>query len=171
MHYRNNVQTCANVTGDLTMADIFDKSLLQHQNALQNIGAIDRTARIIIGIAFISVCFVVEITSANVWLMLFPLFGIVTVPIVDGRDFSLNVIQYLFHGQTRDSHSRHQAGGSTPEIMADEINFGSPLDPLKRFLLIADMRITFWTWKNVSRVSVIFYCGFHLSDNRQRWCC
>ena len=92
------------------MADIFDKSLLQHQNALQNIGAIDRTARIIIGIAFISVCFVVEITSANVWLMLFPLVGI--VPLLSGI-MGWCPVYAMFHTKSCGIDS-HNACGTLP---------------------------------------------------------
>jgi len=63
------------------MVQLIDKSL-QHQNPLQNISAIDRTARIIMGSALISVWFFADITSANIWLVLLPLIGI--VPLLSG---------------------------------------------------------------------------------------
>jgi hypothetical protein len=63
------------------MVQLIDKSL-QHKHPLQNISAIDRTARIIIGMALISVWFVVDITSVNMWLVLLPLIGI--IPLFSG---------------------------------------------------------------------------------------
>jgi hypothetical protein len=82
----------------------------------------------------------------------FSFFGIVAVPIVDGSDFPLNVIQDFFYRQTRDSQSRHQTGGGTPEIMANEIDLCGSLDPLQSFLWVADMRIALGTWKNEPRL-------------------
>ncbi|KPJ96341.1 MAG: hypothetical protein AMJ55_02220 [Gammaproteobacteria bacterium SG8_15] len=63
------------------MVQLIDKSL-QHKHPLQNIGAIDRTIRIIVGMALISVWFVVDITSVNMGLVLLPLIGI--VPLLSG---------------------------------------------------------------------------------------
>ncbi|WP_455222336.1 YgaP family membrane protein [Kaarinaea lacus] len=63
------------------MVQLIDKSL-QHKHPLQNISAIDRTARIIVGMALIGVWFVVDITSVNMWLALLPLIGI--VPLLSG---------------------------------------------------------------------------------------
>ena len=63
------------------MVDFIDKSL-QTKNPLQNISAIDRTARIIIGMALISVWFVADISTVNMWLVLLPLIGI--VPLLSG---------------------------------------------------------------------------------------
>ena len=79
------------------------------------------------------------------------------MPIVDGGDFSLDVIQDLFHGQPRNSHSRHQACGGAPEIMANKIDFRGLLDPLQRFLRISDVRISFGAWKDKSRITVVYY--------------
>lgn len=63
------------------MVQFIDKSL-QHQHPLQNISAIDRTARIIIGMAFISAWFVMDITAVDMWIVLLPLIGI--VPLMSG---------------------------------------------------------------------------------------
>lgn len=63
------------------MVRFIDKSL-QHKYPLQNISAIDRTARIIIGAALISAWFVVDVNAVNIWLVLFPLVGI--VPLLSG---------------------------------------------------------------------------------------
>jgi len=63
------------------MHDFIDKSL-QTPHALQNIGAIDRTARIIIGIALISVFFVFNFSPVTMWLAVLPLLGI--LPLTTG---------------------------------------------------------------------------------------
>lgn len=63
------------------MVQFIDKSL-QHKSPLQNISAIDRTARIIIGAALISVWFVVDISSMSIGLAALPLIGI--VPLLSG---------------------------------------------------------------------------------------
>jgi hypothetical protein len=60
------------------MTSLIDKSL-QHPNALQNIGIIDRTVRIIIGLAMISVWFFYPISTLSVWLALIPLAGALTL--------------------------------------------------------------------------------------------
>lgn len=92
------------------MADMLDKTLLQHKDALQNIGAIDRTARIIFGIALISVCFIVEISSANIWLMVFPLIGI--IPLMSGI-MGWCPIYAMFHTKSCGLDS-HNACGTLP---------------------------------------------------------
>jgi hypothetical protein len=63
------------------MVQFIDKSL-QHNHPLQNISAIDRTARIIIGAALISVWFVAEFSAVNMWLAALPLIGI--IPLLSG---------------------------------------------------------------------------------------
>ncbi|MGD8568360.1 MAG: DUF2892 domain-containing protein [Gammaproteobacteria bacterium] len=63
------------------MVQFIDKSL-QHNHPLQNISAIDRTARIIIGAALIGVWFVAEFSSINMWLATLPLIGI--IPLLSG---------------------------------------------------------------------------------------
>ncbi|WP_455199334.1 YgaP family membrane protein [Kaarinaea lacus] len=63
------------------MVQLIDRSL-QNKNALQNISAIDRSARIVAGMALISVWFFVDINSVNIWLALLPLIGI--VPLMSG---------------------------------------------------------------------------------------
>jgi hypothetical protein len=64
-----------------TIRRLIDKSL-QTKNPLQNISAIDRTARIIIGMLLISVWFVIDISTVNMWLALLPLIGI--IPLMSG---------------------------------------------------------------------------------------
>ena len=105
-----NVRTGAITSGDLSMADILDKSLLQDKQSLQNIGAIDRTARIIIGVALISVCFFVELSSTNIWLMLFPLIGI--IPLLSGI-MGWCPVYALFHTKSCGIDS-HNACGTLP---------------------------------------------------------
>jgi len=63
------------------MVQLIDKTL-QHKHPLQNISAIDRTSRIIIGMALIGVWFVVDFNSINIWLALLPLIGI--IPLLSG---------------------------------------------------------------------------------------
>jgi hypothetical protein len=63
------------------MVQFIDKSL-QTKNPLQNISAIDRTARIIIGSALISSWFVLDITTVNLVVVLMPLIGI--IPLLSG---------------------------------------------------------------------------------------
>ena len=63
------------------MIQFIDKSL-QHKYPLQNISAIDRTARIFIGAALISVWFFMDVNSVNIWLVLLPLIGI--IPLLSG---------------------------------------------------------------------------------------
>jgi|SRR5210317_133606 len=66
------------------MVQFIDKSL-QHRSPLQNISAIDRTARIIIGMAFISAWFLLDISTVSavsLWFVLLPLIGI--VPLLSG---------------------------------------------------------------------------------------
>lgn len=63
------------------MLSLIDKSL-QNANALQNIGIIDRTVRIIVGLAMISAWFFYPINSLNIWIALLPLLGI--FPLLSG---------------------------------------------------------------------------------------
>ena len=63
------------------MVQFIDKSL-QHKNPLQNISAIDRTARIIVGITFISAWFVLDIAAVDLWFVLLPLVGV--IPLFSG---------------------------------------------------------------------------------------
>ena len=57
------------------MVELLDKSL-NNPNALQNIGVIDRTARIILGLAMISAWFIYPIGSVSMWFALLPLLGV-----------------------------------------------------------------------------------------------
>ena len=63
------------------MRNLTDKSL-QNTDALQNIGAIDRTARIIIGFVMIGPMFFYEIETVNIWLALSALLGV--YPVLSG---------------------------------------------------------------------------------------
>jgi len=58
------------------MIQLIDKSL-QNANVLQNINAIDRAVRIVIGAALISSWLFIDIHAVNVWLALLPLVGAV----------------------------------------------------------------------------------------------
>lgn len=56
------------------MMQLLDKSL-QNEHSLQNLSAIDRTIRIVLGAVLIGSWLVVEIASVNLWFALMPLFG------------------------------------------------------------------------------------------------
>ena len=57
------------------MAKLIDESL-QNRFALQNIGIIDRTVRIIVGVSMIGAWFVYPIASVSMWFALLPLLGV-----------------------------------------------------------------------------------------------
>lgn len=59
---------------ELTMLDLIDKSL-QNANVLQNLSAIDRAIRIIIGAALVGSWMVLDITTINMAMALLPLAG------------------------------------------------------------------------------------------------
>lgn len=63
------------------MVQLIDKSL-RNSNVLQNIGLIDRTVRIIVGLAMISVWFFYPIESVNLWFAALPLLGV--LPLLSG---------------------------------------------------------------------------------------
>ena len=63
------------------MIQMIDKTLI-HKYPLQNISAIDRVARIVIGTALIAVWFLMEISAVNIWFVLLPLIG--AIPILSG---------------------------------------------------------------------------------------
>lgn len=63
------------------MIQMIDKTLI-HKHPLQNISAIDRTARIVIGSALISVWLFMDVSSVNIWLVLLPLIGV--IPLMSG---------------------------------------------------------------------------------------
>jgi hypothetical protein len=56
------------------MADLLDKSL-QHFQVLQNISAIDRLSRIVIGMAMIGIWLFSPMQTVSVWTALLPLTG------------------------------------------------------------------------------------------------
>ena len=58
------------------MVQFIDKSL-QNKFALQNIGAIDRSFRIIVGAGMISSLLFLDFTTMNIWLAALPLVGAV----------------------------------------------------------------------------------------------
>jgi Inner membrane protein YgaP-like, transmembrane domain len=63
------------------MVQLIDKSL-QNSNALQNIGLIDRTVRIIVGAAMVSVLFFYPIGSVSLWFAGLALVGV--LPLLSG---------------------------------------------------------------------------------------
>jgi hypothetical protein len=65
----------------VTMNSFTDKSL-QNTDVLQNIGAIDRTARFFIGFVMIGPMFFYEIETVNIWLAMSALLGI--FPVLSG---------------------------------------------------------------------------------------
>jgi hypothetical protein len=91
------------------MVEFIDKSL-QHKYPLQNISAIDRTARIVIGAALISVWFIVDISSVNMGLALLPLIGI--IPLLSGI-IGWCPVHALFNTKSCGTDS-HNACGTLP---------------------------------------------------------
>lgn len=57
------------------MAQFIDKSL-QNANALQNVGAVDRLARVIIGTIMIGAWFLYPIHTIHSWFAVLPLVGV-----------------------------------------------------------------------------------------------
>ena len=58
------------------MVQLIDKSL-QNDNALQNIGAIDRSFRIIVGAGLIGAFMLMDVTTTTIWFAAMPLVGVV----------------------------------------------------------------------------------------------
>ncbi|WP_455374560.1 YgaP family membrane protein [Kaarinaea lacus] len=88
------------------MIQMIDKTL-QHKYPLQNISAIDRTARIVIGMALISALFFMDINSVNLWLVVLPLIGI--VPLMSGI-IGWCPVHAFFHTKSCDTDSHNQCG-------------------------------------------------------------
>ena len=63
------------------MVQLIDKSL-QNGNALQNIGLIDRSVRVIVGLAMISAWFFYPVESVSLWFAILPLLGV--FPLLSG---------------------------------------------------------------------------------------
>jgi len=63
------------------MVQLIDKSL-QNKNALQNIGLIDRSVRILVGAGMVSTMFFYPFESVTLWLAIVPLVGI--FPLLSG---------------------------------------------------------------------------------------
>lgn len=63
------------------MVQLIDKSL-QNKHRLQNIGLIDRSVRIIVGVAMIGSWFVYPIGSVSLWFAALPLLG--SLPLLSG---------------------------------------------------------------------------------------
>lgn len=91
------------------MIQMIDKTLI-HEHPLQNISAIDRTARIIIGSALIAVWFFMEISTVNIWFVLLPLLG--AIPILSGI-IGWCPVHALFHTRSCGT-DRHNTCGTLP---------------------------------------------------------
>lgn len=63
------------------MVQLIDKSL-QNSNALQNIGLIDRSVRILVGLAMVGSWFFYPIESVSLWFAMLPLLGV--FPLLSG---------------------------------------------------------------------------------------
>src|ERR1700681_4663330 len=64
------------------------------------------------------------------------LFWIVTVPIVDGGDARLDVVEDLGYDQPGHTRADHEAGGGAPQIVAPKVDAGPLDDALDRFLRV-----------------------------------
>ncbi|NOZ53272.1 MAG: DUF2892 domain-containing protein [Gammaproteobacteria bacterium] len=91
------------------MHKFIDKTL-QSPNALQNIGAIDRMARIIIGITLIGVFFIFNVSPLTLWLAILPLIGI--LPLISGI-LGWCPVYALFHTKSC-GMDEHNACGTLP---------------------------------------------------------
>lgn len=88
------------------MIQILDRTLL-HKHALQNISAIDRTARIIIGMALIGVWFFMDVAAVNIWFVLLPLIGI--IPLLSGI-IGWCPVHAFFHTRSCGTDSHNKCG-------------------------------------------------------------
>jgi hypothetical protein len=88
------------------MVQLIDKSL-QNKNALQNIGLIDRSVRIIVGLAMISTWFFYPVESVNLWFAALPLLGV--FPLLSGI-LGWCPVYALFHTKSCGTDNRNSCG-------------------------------------------------------------
>lgn len=88
------------------MAQLIDKSL-QHSNALQNIGLIDRSVRIVVGIGMISSWFFYPVESVNMWFAILPLLGV--FPLLSGI-LGWCPVYAMFHTKSCGTDKRNSCG-------------------------------------------------------------
>lgn len=89
------------------MVHFFVDKSLSNPFALQNIGIIDRTARVIVGTAMIGSWFVFDIASVSMWFALLPLLGI--VPLMTGM-LGWCPVYGMFHTKSCGSDKRNSCG-------------------------------------------------------------
>lgn len=99
------------------MVQLIDKSL-QNRNALQNIGLIDRTVRVIVGLAMIAVWFVYPIASVSMWFAVLPLLGV--FPLLSGI-LGWCPVYAIFHTKSCGTDS-HNTCGTFPDQLDHLIN-------------------------------------------------
>lgn len=99
------------------MVQLIDKSL-QHSNALQNIGLIDRTVRVLVGLGMIGVWFFYPIESVNIWLAMLPLLGI--LPLLSGI-LGWCPVYAMFHTKSCGT-DKHNTCGTFPDQLDHMIN-------------------------------------------------
>ena len=92
------------------MVQLIDKSL-QHKNAIQNIGLIDRVVRMLVGIAMISTWFFYPIESVSMWFAILPLLGV--FPLLSGI-IGWCPIYALFHTKSC-GMDKHNSCGTLPD--------------------------------------------------------
>jgi hypothetical protein len=88
------------------MVQLIDKSL-QNKNALQNIGLIDRSVRIIVGLAMTSTWFFYPVESVNLWFVALPLLGV--FPLLSGI-LGWCPVYALFHTKSCGTDNRNSCG-------------------------------------------------------------
>lgn len=92
------------------MVQLIDKSL-QHKNAIQNIGLIDRVVRMLVGIAMISIWFFYPVESVSMWFAILPLLGV--FPLLSGI-IGWCPIYAMFHTKSCGT-DEHNSCGTLPD--------------------------------------------------------
>jgi Inner membrane protein YgaP-like, transmembrane domain len=94
------------------MVQFMDKSL-QNSNALQNIGLIDRTVRIIVGSAMIGTLFFYPIGSVSLWFAALGLVGI--LPLLSGV-LGWCPVYAMFHTKSCGTDEHNSCGPMTDQL-------------------------------------------------------
>lgn len=103
------------------MVQLIDKSL-RTPFVLQNIGAVDRTLRVIIGFGMIGVWFFYPIGTVSLWIAALPLLGI--VPVLSGV-IGWDPFYALFGTKSCGKDEQHMCG-TYPDQLSHLVNPGQP---------------------------------------------
>ena len=94
------------------MVQLIDKSL-QNKNALQNIGLIDRSVRIIVGAGMVSTVFFYPFESVTLWFAIVPLVGI--FPLLSGI-IGWCPTYAMFHTKSCGTDAHNSCGTMTDQL-------------------------------------------------------